>query len=153
MDLVNEGFYDHTGRGGGCPIKLQELVAHFFVMYEDETSVAASKYVTYGVGRISAVEFVLEVRKGDIIGCAQKPQSFIAANIATVTIVPGTVIHQPMFLARRIRRRSSFSWSLTSSLSLASLASSCIFSSRLSSLIGDVKCSFSYDFSNHITCS
>ena len=76
MALVDEGFSAHAGRGGGWSIKLQELVAHFVVMYEDKASVAASKYVTYGVGRRAAILFVLEVSKGDIIGCAQKTTKF-----------------------------------------------------------------------------
>ena len=56
MALVDEGFSVHAGRGEVWSIKAQEFVAHFFVMYEDEASVAAFKYVTYRVG-IRAANF------------------------------------------------------------------------------------------------
>ena len=76
MALLDERFSAHTGRGGGWAIKIQELVAHFVVMYEDEASFDASKYMTYIVGRRAAIVFVLEVRKGNIIWCAKKTTKF-----------------------------------------------------------------------------
>ena len=73
---MDEGFSAHAGRGESWSIKVQELVAHFVVMYEDEAYVAAFNPVTYEVGRRAAVIFVLDVRIGEIIVCAQKNTKF-----------------------------------------------------------------------------
>ena len=76
MALVDEGFYTHAGRGGSSPSKVQDISENFVVMYEDEAYVAAFNPVTYEVGRRAAVAFVLDVRIGDIIVCAQKNTKF-----------------------------------------------------------------------------
>ena len=66
----------------------------------------------------------------------KKPRNFIAANTVTVTVVLCTFRQEPVFLARRIRRRLVPSRSTTSYLRLVSLMSSWVFgTSHLSSLI------------------
>ena len=59
--------------------------------------------------------------------CAQKSEKSLATNTVRVIVVPHTFSQAPVFLKRGMRQRSVISRSSTSSLSLASLASSGIF--------------------------
>ena len=52
---------------------------------------------------------------------AQKSLNYVADSTVPVTVVPHTVIKEPVFLARGMRRRSGDSRSSTSPLILASL--------------------------------
>ena len=65
-------FYVYKVRGKGLSIEVEEIVTHFIVTCDDEASITEDKSMTYTKGLSIAVVFVLEVRGGNIITCAQK---------------------------------------------------------------------------------
>ena len=56
MALVDEGFTTYAVRGEGSLSDVEYLVIHFFVMCNEEASVAAVKSVTYEEGLIVSVK-------------------------------------------------------------------------------------------------
>ena len=108
MALVNEGFSAYAVRGEGLPSKVEELVTQFIMTCNGDTYVSTAKSVTYGYVMREAVIFILKVRGGNIIMCAQKPLSSVDVSTVPVTIILRTVIQEPKFLSysmgRAVRR-------------------------------------------------
>ena len=70
---------------------------------DDKASVAAAKSVMYREEQREAVFFSWwggGVRGGNIIMRAQKIRNCVSANTVPVTVVPCTVIQEPVFLVR-----------------------------------------------------
>ena len=69
---MDEGFDTYVVMGEGFSSEVEEIIMHFIVTSDDEASVAVDMFVAYREGLSTAVNFLLKVRGGNIIMCAQK---------------------------------------------------------------------------------
>ena len=92
-------------------------------MFNYETSISAAKSVTHRKGLQATVTFLLKVGGLNVMRCTQKSQNSVVASIVPVTVVPPTLIQEPMWLGRRKRRFLKAPWSLTIPPSFVSFTS------------------------------